>query len=281
MSTSGLSFQPDMFFQAGWNGGGGAHLTYDAVRGFGNNKELTTDSDKIEGAENADEYGYVSGVTSDGVTYAQGSLGTGSGITYYNINSAKYELWQWKANGSGSANTDGSINSTVSVNTTAGFSIVKATVNHTVSTIGHGLSQAPEVIWGKNLDSQYSWYCMMPMNTSSPQGGWNYDIGLNNANAQSDRDESWNDTAPTSTVFTLGLEGSNAISGDDVIFYCWHSVEGYSRFGNYKGTSNADGAFIYTGFKPAFLIVKGDGSSQHWHLFDCLLYTSPSPRDRG
>jgi len=265
MSTTGLSFQPDFFFQgcrAG--GGGGAHLTYDAVRGFGDDKEITTNSTYAQGGENADEYGYVSGVTSDGVTYAQGSLGVGSGIVYYNTTDAKYVLWNWKAGGTAVSNTDGTITSSVSANPTAGFSIASYTGTGSAATIGHGLSEAPTYIMVKNLTDTYNWFYGGPSFTN----GWSDWMHWNKTDEQGNNSaDAWNSTAPTASVFSVG-SAYNSISSKDYIAYCFHSVEGYSKVGSYEGNGDLDGAFVYTGFRPAFVMTKSIDSSSDWQMFD-------------
>jgi hypothetical protein len=265
MSTTGLSFQPDFFFQgcrAG--GGGGAHLTYDAVRGFGDDKEITTNSTYAQGGENADEYGYVSGVTSDGVTYAQGSLGAGSGIVYYNTTDAKYVLWNWKAGGTAVSNTDGTITSSVSANPTAGFSIASYTGTGSAATIGHGLSEAPTYIMVKNLTDTYNWFYGGPSFTN----GWSDWMHWNKTDEQGNNSaDAWNSTAPTASVFSVG-SAYNSISSKDYIAYCFHSVEGYSKVGSYEGNGDLDGAFVYTGFRPAFVMTKSIDSSSDWQMFD-------------
>jgi hypothetical protein len=290
MSTTGLSFQPDFFFQGGRSGGaGGAHLTYDSVRGFGNNKELTTNSSGAEGAENADEYGYVSGVTSDGVTYGQGSLGVSSGIVYYNTSGAKYVLWNWKAGGAptvdnsagagntptaGSVKIDGAnlgsalagtiVATRLSANTTAGFSIVSYTGQVAAGTIGHGLSQAPELIIAKIRSSADTWWAGSDYLTS-----WVYKLILNDTSAEAAKAALWNSTAPTADVFSVGTDGLNGVNGRTYVAYCFHSVEGYSKVGSYEGNGDADGTFVYTGFRPAWLLVKKTSvSGTSWYQWD-------------
>ena len=266
MSTTGLSFQPDFFFQgAGAGGGGGAHLTYDVLRGFGNDKEITTDSSKVEGGENADEYGYVSGVTSDGVTYGQGSLGASTGLTYYNTNGAKYIGWNWKAGGAGVANTTGSIDSTVSVNATAGFSIVTYTgEDNAGDTVGHGLAQAPEMIIVKDLTTAEDWQGY------DITGGPTKYIQLNDTGGYATDSTRWNNTAPTATVFSLGTSDKVNDAGDNYVAYCFHSIEGYSKVGTYAGNGDTggDGPFILTNFRPAYVLIKRTDGGGSWAILN-------------
>jgi hypothetical protein len=185
-----------------------------------------------------------------------------------NENSATYVAWMWKANGSGSSNTTGSINSTVSANTDAGFSIVKWTGDTGVDTIGHGLSKAPELLLVKNTDSGSSNWIFW-----SKDLGTNKNLFLNSTNGE-DTDAPYffgdnsNMTVPTSTVFTIGNNSQINESGSDIIAYCFHSVDGYSKFGSYTGNANADGTFVYTGFRPMFVIGKCVSTGSEWKMYD-------------
>lgn len=165
-----------------------------------------------------------------------------------------YVAWNWKANGSGSSNTDGSITSTVSANPTAGFSIVSYTGNGTSgATVGHGLGVAASMLIVKNRDrsdSNIRWavYHRETGNTDV--------LYLNESNAAAASSAFWNDTTPTSTVFTIGTDNDVNTSGDDYIAYCFAEVENYSRIGSYVGNGSSDGPFVYCGFKPAFVMIK-------------------------
>jgi len=192
------------------------------------------------------------------------SLGTDSGGYDVNTNSNTYASWNWKANGAGSANTDGSINSTVSVNTTAGFSIVSYTGNATAgATIGHGLGSAPSMIIAKRRSAVEDWGIY-----HQSMGASKY-INLNTTAAEQSSTSRWNGTEPTSSVFSVNTHGSVNGSGDTYIAYCFAEKQGYSKFGSYVGNGNADGSFIYTGFKPAFVMVKkSSASGSDWNLHD-------------
>ena len=289
-TISGLSFQPDFFFQgARAGGGGGAHLTYDAVRGFGSTKELTTDSDKIEGGENADEYGFVSDVTSDGVTYGQGSLGVSSGIVYYNKNNAGYASWLWKAGGTptadnvaspGNTPTAGSVKingadlesglagttaaKRISANTTNGFSIVSYVGTGGTATVGHGLAVAPSLVAIKRLDTTGYWIVSSPslqVNTYPNNMYWN-----DTAHQQNDQIMGGQ---PTSDVFQLRTSGTVNASSGEYVAYCWNEIKGYSNIGSYTGNGTTDNAFVYTGFRPAWLFVKKySASGTGWYFWD-------------
>jgi hypothetical protein len=167
----------------------------------------------------------------------------------------------------GSTNLDGSINSTVSANTTAGFSIVTFTGTSGTGTVGHGLSQAPEAIWHKNRDATASWTIYHAGVASDPETDY---MQFNSTNAASDNSTVWNDTAPTSSVFSVG-QGSMT-SGDDSVAYCFHSVENFSKFGTYTGNgASEDGPFIHTGFKPRLVIAKkSSAAGSSWFMWDSL-----------
>ena len=174
--------------------------------------------------------------------------------------------WNWIANGGTTAsNGNGSLTSVVQANQTAGFSIITYTGNGVVSTIGHGLSQAPE--WfilfhrGSLGSSNYVYHKSI---------GADYMLFLQLSNAKDTSVTTpWNDTAPTSSVISLmstGYGGNN--SGEDYLIYAWHGVEGFSKFGSYQGNGSTDGTFVYTGFKPAFLMIKSSSHAVSWYMFD-------------
>jgi hypothetical protein len=226
---TGTGFNPDLNWLK-MRSGADNHVVTDALRGTNHLHTNTTDADS--------DLSYPALIT-DGFRVSGGT---------YNNNSSTFVAWQWKANGSGSSNTNGSITSTVSANVDAGFSIVKwATPSSGTSTVGHGLSKAPELIIARVLEGDH-W------NVGSTPTGWGGRLLLNLTDAfNSSYSVGWNNTAPTSSVFSLGTKwtGSN-----NVIAYCFHSVDGYSKVGSYVGNGNADGTFIYTGFRPAFVICK-------------------------
>ena len=270
-TIGGLSFQPDFFFQGasaafGSTSGGGAHLTYDVLRGFGNDKEITTDSTKYEGAENADEYGFVSGVTSTGVTYSPGSRSYGDNVIYYDTTGAGYVRWNWKANGTGVSNGDGTITSTVSVNTTAGFSIVKYTGTGSNSdTVGHGLGVVPEMIIVKAYESGAQNWIVWTKDLTATTA---YSLYLNTTTNQLNNVSYFYPTAPDTTKFWPGDGGATNGSGTDTIAYCFNSIEGYSKIGEYVSNNVADGPFIYLGFTPAMIMLKCINATDNWNIYD-------------
>jgi hypothetical protein len=183
-----------------------------------------------------------------------------------NTNTEKYVAWCWKANGSGSANTTGSINTTAtSAETTSGFSIVHFTGNLTSgATIGHGLGVAPHFIITKSLDAANDWGVFHIGMHADPE---DYAMKFNSTAQRTDQVAMWNDTLPSSTLVTLGDEGR---SNDDegMIAYCFAPVKGFSKFGSYVGNGNADAPFVFTGFRPKFLIIRAVTVTTNFILWD-------------
>jgi hypothetical protein len=182
-----------------------------------------------------------------------------------NTNGATYVGWQWQAGqGSTSSNTSGTIASTVSVNTTAGFSIATYTGNGTGgATVGHGLGVAPKFIIVKTRSNIDNW----PVGTAAL--GWDRHTLLNLTSATAVTSSTWNDTAPTPTVFSIGTDSRVNNSGWTYVAYCWAEIAGFSKFGSYTGNGSADGPFVYTGFRPEWLLVKQSSSAgNNWQLLD-------------
>lgn len=253
-SLTGVNFQPDWTWIKRRDSAQ-AHSLTDAVRGA--TKSLRTDGTSAEDTNNAS--GYVSSFDADGFTVAKGTDPSRT-----NTSGATYASWNWLAdNTSGSSNTDGSVTSTVSANTTSGFSIVTWTGTGSTATIGHGLSSTPKMILVKNrtlADNGWGIYhtsigaTKYLQFTGSPAG-----VGST----------PWNDTEPTSSVFTVGTWPTTNQSGASMVAYCFNDVKGYSKFGGYTGNGNADGPFIYTGFRPAFVLTKSSSTdATGWLLQD-------------
>jgi len=182
--------------------------------------------------------------------------------------------WQWKANGgTTSSNTDGSINSTVQANQDAGFSIVTYTGNGSTAdqTIGHGLGVRANAVIVKNRDAAVNWVVW------SDGLAANHSLELNTYDTQSDSTQgrvlSNAGSRGTSTIFSI-RSGSGSVvqtntSGEDYVAYCFAEKQGYSKFGSYVGNGNDNGPFVYTGFKPAWIMVKNiDSGVDHWHIID-------------
>jgi len=266
---TGLDFAPNMTWSKRRDDAAG-HNLLDTVRGAGVDSELCPSTNGIEGSNNANTYGYLSAFTSDGFTVTAGS----SDNAYWNNNTATYVSWNWKAGTSfsndASATSVGSIDSAGSVNTTAGFSIIGYSgagdgTASSAQTVAHGLGVAPTVIIVKNRADSTNWYTYHHKNTAAPATDVLY---LNLTNATGDDNGPWNDVAPSSSVFTVGGDNGTNGNGDNMIAYCLAEKKGYSKFGTYTGNGNADGTFVYTGFKPSFVMNKKTDGTMDWHIWD-------------
>ena len=242
---TGVGFQPDFcWFKA--RNFADPHQLYDSVRGV--HKYVRSNENSAEG----DDDGSLQAFTSDGFTL--GNSGNVNGGTNQNL-----VAWNWKANGAGSANTDGDISSTVSANTTSGFSIVNWTANGSNNaTIGHGLSSTPKIVLYKKLNDVDSWYAVYTF----VDGTQDY-VVLNDTNAKADLASGTYGTATSTTISNIGFPNSSSL-----IAYCFADVQGYSKFGKFIGNGNADGTFVYTGFKPAFVMIKMTSEAQNWGIYD-------------
>ena len=242
-SITGLGFQPDWCWLKSRSSNN--HELFDSVRGA--TKRLYAD------VTNAEDTGSTTLTSFDSDGF---SLGTGNP----NNNGQNYVSWNWKAGGSASSNSNGDITSSVSANTTAGFSIVKWTGdNSSTATIGHGLGATPSIVIVKRIDAVDNWYVY-----SKPVGNTSV-LNLDTNSATAASINYWNNTDPTTTVFTVG--DSFRTTGS-FIAYCFAEKQGYSKFGSYVGNGNADGTFVYTGFKPAWVMVKSSTSTEHWLMYD-------------
>jgi len=185
-----------------------------------------------------------------------------------NTSAESFVLWQWANDGSEVTNTDGSISgdSTVRANTTAGFSMVRWSGSGSADTIGHGLGATPSLIIVKNTASaSHSWYVY---HTSTGNTGATF---LNLSSAFAPSSTYWNDTSPTSTVFTVGSNaGTNGTTAaDNQYAFCWAAVEGYSAFGSYTGNQDNDGPYVFLGFAPTWVMIKeSDAAGSNWHIWD-------------
>jgi len=223
------------------------HTITDAVRGV--TEEIYPD---LADAEDTQAEG-LTAFGSDGFT-------VGTHINYNN-DTYTYVAWCWKANGSGSSNSNGSITSTVSASTDAGFSIVSWSGSGANATIGHGLGAEPKMIFLKIRTAGNNWQVY---NKSIGSGNALY---LNN-NEASESNTGWQSTDATSSVFSVSDGTAVNGSGASLIAYCFADVQGYSKFGSYEGNGDADGTFVFLGFRPAFVMVKPIDAADNWVMFD-------------
>jgi hypothetical protein len=268
-NKTGVGFQPDFTWIKKRTDDAEDHALFDSVRGVSSPKLLNSNGSGAE--ETHGNNGYLSGFLSDGFSVA--TNGTNSEKwEYLNTSGDTFASWNWKAGGTASSNTDGSITSSVSANQDAGFSIVKYNSTRTpsaVQTVGHGLGVSPDVLIFKNLNETQNWLV------------WHKDIAtnqhlnLNTTSALSTDAGSLNNTAPTSSVFTIGGDGrtNSTTEGNPIVCYAFAEKSGYSSMGSYTGNGSAtNGTFIYTGFKPAFVMSKyttgGSAGGEGWNMFD-------------
>ena len=255
-SITGVGFQPDWVWIKR-RSGSQDHNLYDVIRGA--TKAIESNSSSAEQTKSDD----LTAFASDGFSL-------GSGIKT-NANTETHVAWNWLAGGTASSNTDGDITSSVSVNTTAGFSIVSYSGNGSAgATVGHGLSATPSMFWIKRRDVADSWIVYaeaIGYSMSNPDPETDF-LKLNSTDARVDDNTKFNDTAPTSSVFSVGSDTSVNGSGSTFITYCFAEKKGYSKFGSYTGNGNADGTFVYTGFKPAMVIVKRTSGADRWVISD-------------
>jgi len=250
-SVTGAGFQPDISWVKP-RSATGSHYIADAVRGA--TKTISSNNTSAEGTQNL-----FTSFDSDGV-----SLGSDN----WSDNRTAV-IWNWKAGGTGSANTDGSINSTVSANTTAGFSIVKyqgagGNGTGTTSTVGHGLGAKPKMIIVKTTSNAYKW-CVYHED-ATPN---NSHLQLNETSAVATSSYNfWNTSGHTTTTFGLGEQSDTNGNGIDFIAYCFAEKTGYSKIGSYTGNGSSNGTFVYTGFKPAFIILKKTNDTANWMIHD-------------
>jgi len=251
-SITGLDFQPD-FTWIKSRSDGLSHALFDSIRGV--TKVLNSNATTAE-YTNTDT---LTAFESDGF-----SVGSNTGV---NANGETRASWNWKAGTSftndASATGIGTIDSTGSINTDAGFSIISYSGNSTSgATVGHGLGVTPSMIIVKRRTAGEQWEVYHKTLGATKR------MALDTTEASSASSSRWNNTEPTTSVFSLGNSGATNTSGSTYIAYCFADVQGYSKFGSYTGNGNADGTFVYTGFSPAFVIFKRSSGTGNWQLLD-------------
>jgi hypothetical protein len=244
-------FKPD-FVWIKQRSGTASHVLTDSVRGAG----FTLQSNNTDA-----EIYFTTVLTSfNSNGFSVGASGnTGA-------NGSTYVGWQWQAGqGTTSSNTAGSITSTVSVNASAGFSVVTYTGTGANATVGHGLGVAPKWVIVKNRSGGGDWKVYTETTGNTTQGFLN-----DTAAFQGSSPTLWNSTSPTSTVFSIGTNAGVNQSAATHVAYCWSEIDGFSKFGSYTGNGSADGPFVYTGFRPKFVMFKRTDSSANWQILDSV-----------
>ena len=258
-AVSGAGFQPDFVWIKNRGRTNSSHVLVDAVRGA--TKVLSSDSTGAEVTTNG---------TDDFRSFDSDGFTVGDSSNYF-VNSIgdTHVAWNWLAGGSGSSNTDGSITSTVSANPSAGFSIVTWTGTGNDDSYGHGLGVKPAMIIHKRRNSTSDWHVWhQGLSTANPT---NDVIYLNLADGQNGGNNNLFRQDPTSTVIYTGTAGSHNVSGGTYVDYVFAEVENYSRIGSYVGNGSTDGPFIFTGFTPAFILVKwyaNVNTAESWQIYD-------------
>lgn len=262
--TNSGSMQPDLVWIKNRSSASQDHTLVDSVRGiYRTIRSDTTGAELLETGFN------VTAFNSNGFQVADNSAGG------YNVNgsvggtfsgASAHVAWQWKANGSAVTNTAGSITSQVSANASAGFSIVTYTGTGANATVGHGLGVAPKMVIVKNRSSAIGWqvrHASVPVTQT---------LELQDV-AAAYNSAVWNNTAPTSSVFSLGTGLSINNNAQTYVAYCFSEVDGYSKFGSYTGNGSSDGPFVYLEFRPKFVMVKRTDSVGNWIIWDTVRNT--------
>jgi hypothetical protein len=273
LNITSLDFQPDWIW--GKDRSGDRHFLADSVRGKKNTGyHLLCSNNNQADTSNAPPDG-ITAIGSNGFTLGANTSNTDGGWSYEinespdsgQGNSGTYVAWNWKAGTSftndASSTGIGSIDSAGSVSTDAGFSIISYTGTGSAATVAHGLGSAPRMIIIKDISNARNWGVYhesmgnldaIYLDLSNEKGG--------NSSAF------WNSTSPTSSVFSINTRNEVNASSANMIAYCFAEKQGYSKFGSYTGNGNADGPFVYLGFKPAFVIVKSATEARNWRLWD-------------
>jgi hypothetical protein len=252
VTVSSLSFKPDFVWIKDRQNGNN-HCLVDSVRGAGKYFSSNLIAQEINSTTES-----ISSFTSTGFV-----TGTANPANEAGSSTLGFMSWNWLASNTTTANTSGTISSTISVNQTAGFSVVSYTGNSSAgATIGHGLGVKPSWIITKQRSGDVAEPVVYHTSLGATKG-----MKLNTSDAPITNTTLWNDTEPTSTLFTVGTSAVTNASFP-MIAYCFAAIKGYSKFGSYTGNGADDGTFIYTGFKPAFLMIKRTDTGDGWLMFD-------------
>jgi hypothetical protein len=269
--VAGQAFQPDLVWMKARNNGNYHWLT-NSVTGTG---EYLSSNDTIAARTGVTDA--LTAFSSNGFT-----LGANTSDAYVaagvNYTGRTYVGWQWKGGGTAVSNTAGTITSQVSANTTSGFSVVTYTGTGANATVGHGLGVAPQMVIVKRRDSGVgatNWFVYHRY----LNGGTNpaqYYLQLQSTNNQGGASSIWNDIAPTTSapyVFSVGTSSETNGSGGTFVAYCWAPIDGYSAFGSYTGNGDPNGPFVYTGFRPRWVMWKNRTTGSQWILLDTSINT--------
>jgi len=257
-TVGSASFQPDLVWIKSRSAATDHKLT-DVVRGV--TKALISNTTAAETTD-------VQGLTAFGST----GFTVGTNTDYNNL-SATYVAWQWKGGGTGVSNTNGTITSTVSANTTSGCSVIKYISNGTNgATVGHGLGVAPSLVIVKctYTGTTQAWAVY-----HASLGATQY-LTLQSLDAATTSSAYWNNTAPSSSVFTIGTSNDVNINSSVYTYaaYCFAAIKGFSAFGSYTGNGSSDGPFVYTGFRPRWLLIKRTDTADQWFAHDTSMNPS-------
>jgi len=243
---TGVGFQPDWTWIKE-RSQTRSHVLFDVIRGATvqlNSNDTAVDATVAESLQSFDSDGFTVG-----------------NATSVNQNGETYVGWNWLASNTTASNTDGDITSSVSANTTAGFSIVTYTTSSSgTDTVGHGLGVKPDVLITKSRDNAYNWDILHKSINDNGVGRMIF-----TTSAYSTGSSPYANTTPTASVFSFN---ANFYGASDNVTYCFAEKKGFSKFGSYTGNGSADGPFIYTGFKPSFLLIKRTDAAYHWYIHD-------------
>ena len=252
-AITGVGFQPDWVWIKDRDDTS-FHTLFDVIRGATKRIFSTGGSSNVASGAEDTQAASLTSFDSDGFT-----LGSHSGTN----SSTSHVSWNWKAGGSASSNSDGDISTNVSLNSTAGFSIVSYSGNgNSGQTVGHGLGVTPDVIITKNRSISEVWRTWHTELT-----GQNYKLQLDLTNGE-DGTGTTVFNGQSSSTFTVGTDPSVNGNGNNIIAYCFKGIQGYSKFGTYTGNGASDGPFVYTGFKPAFILGRRTDNAGGWWLSD-------------
>ena len=263
-NTGNSDLQADLIWIKSRTHGGsgtGGHMWFDSSRGI----KSTTGSNSPYLSSNST---YQDATNNNGLQAIGSNTFTPGSMTRTNESGDNYVGWQWKANGgTTSSNNSGSITSTVQANTDAGFSIVTFTSASSGNfSVGHGLGVQPAMIITKSRDGTSNWWTWHKGLTGG-NSNTSYVVALERTTAEASYANAWGSTGVTSSVFGM-QSGNTAEASDAYVAYCFAEKQGYSKFGKYVGNGNANGPFVYTGFKPAFVMLKPTAITEQWIMHD-------------